>query len=487
MSVILRSVVDIPEAVSKVFVVSDLAMLKDFQFTEAELAYAQRKQESDCATDFIVFNRLDSLAFVLIPDQTLPGNELTEKFRRHGASINKVLVDEKFQSVALIDLIDMGSLTLALAEGLSLSSYRFEKYKTKCSSPNTLDVLVVSPAVTGCQLATINRLTEAVFLARDMVNEPVGYLTAERLGEIIIEQGARLGFRAEVFNKKKIESLKMGGLLAVNQGSVDPPTFSVLEWNPENAVNSKPYVLVGKGVVFDTGGINLKTPPGSLDTMKCDMSGAASVVGAFAAIVANNLPVHVIGLVPATDNRPGGNAIVPGDILTMHNGATVEIINTDAEGRLILADALSFAKKYEPELVIDLATLTGSAVMAIGSHGTVGMGTAEDDVKARLWEAGERTGERVVWFPFWSDYDDEIKSEVADIKNLGGREAGAITAGKFLSRFIDSPWIHLDIAGPAFLSARTNYRGIGGTGVGVRLLYRFFESLAVSAEAEKTK
>lgn len=487
MSVILRSVVDIPEAVSKVFVVSDLAMLKDFQFIEAELAYAQRKQESDCATDFIVFNRLDSLAFVLIPDQTLPGNELTEKFRRHGASINKVLVDEKYQSVALIDLIDAGSLTLAIAEGLSLSSYRFEKYKTNSDIPSSLDVMVVSPAVSGCELAALNRLNEAVFLARDLVNEPVGYLTAERLGEIILEEGARLGFSAEVFNKKKIESLKMGGLLAVNQGSVDPPTFSVLEWKPENAVNSRPYVLVGKGVVFDTGGINLKTPPGSLDTMKCDMSGAASVVGAFAAIVANNLPVHVIGLVPATDNRPGGNAIVPGDILTMHNGTTVEIINTDAEGRLILADALSFAKRYEPELVIDLATLTGSAVMAIGSHGMVGMGTAGEEMKTKLWEAGELTGERVVWFPFWSDYDDEIKSEVADIKNLGGREAGAITAGKFLSRFIDSPWIHLDIAGPAFLSARTNYRGIGGTGVGVRLLYRFFESLAVSAEAEKTK
>jgi leucyl aminopeptidase len=252
-----------------------------------------------------------------------------------------------------------------------------------------------------------------------------------------------------------------------------------LEWKPKNARNKKPVVLVGKGVVFDTGGTNLKTPPGSLDTMKSDMGGAAAVIGALTAIAANKLPVYVIGLIPATDNRIGGNAIVPGDIITMHSGTTVEIMNTDAEGRLILADALSFSKKYEPQLVIDLATLTGSAVMAIGSHGTVAMGTATEEVKQSLSIAGEKVCERLAWFPFWKDYDDALKSEVADMKNIGGREAGAITAGKFLSRFIDAPWIHLDIAGPAFLEKKEHYKGIGGTGVGVRLLYHFLkDSLA---------
>lgn len=249
-----------------------------------------------------------------------------------------------------------------------------------------------------------------------------------------------------------------------------------MEWKPAHTVNKKPYVLVGKGVVFDTGGINLKTPPGSLDTMKCDMGGAASVIGTMIAIAKNQLPIHVIGLVPATDNRPGKNAYVPGDILTMHNGLTVEVLNTDAEGRLILADALSYANKYAPELVIDLATLTGSAVMAIGEYGTVAMGTANDATFAELEQKGFETHERIVKFPFWSDYDELIKSDIADIKNLGGREGGSITAGKFLSKFINYPWIHLDIAGPSFHLTESSYRGKGASGVGVRLLYQFLKA-----------
>ncbi len=212
--------------------------------------------------------------------------------------------------------------------------------------------------------------------------------------------------------------------------------------------------------------------------MKCDMGGAAAVIGTMMALSKNNLPVHVIGLIPATDNRPGENAFVPGDILTMHNGMTVEVLNTDAEGRLILADALSYANKYEPELVIDLATLTGAAAVAIGEYGTVCMGTADDITFDQLERAGFATHERVVKFPFWSDYDELIKSDVADIKNIGSREGGAITAGKFLSNFVEYPWIHMDIAGPAFLLKESSYRGKGGTGVGVRVLYQFFKSLS---------
>jgi leucyl aminopeptidase len=256
----------------------------------------------------------------------------------------------------------------------------------------------------------------------------------------------------------------------------------VLEWKPENAINEKPYVLVGKGVVFDTGGINLKTPPGSLDTMKCDMGGAAAVLGTLEALAANKIPLHVIGLMPSTDNRPGGNAMVPGDIIRMHNGKTVEVLNTDAEGRLILADALSYAERFNPAAVIDLATLTGAAAVAIGVHGTVGMGTADDKMKAQLEVAGEEMCERIVWFPFLEEYDEEVKSTIADVKNLGSREGGAITAGKFLAQFVKGPWIHLDIAGPAFNLKENNYRGNGGTGVGVRLLYRFFKNLASSGE-----
>jgi leucyl aminopeptidase len=207
--------------------------------------------------------------------------------------------------------------------------------------------------------------------------------------------------------------------------------------------------------------------------MKCDMSGAAAVVGAMIAIASNQLHVHVIGLVPATDNRPGMNAVCPQDIITISDGTTVEVLNTDAEGRLILADALVWAKQYKPELCIDLATLTGAAVRAIGSYASAVMGTAEQKMMDHLAESGMNTWERTVQFPMWKEYGDEMKSEIADLKNLGSGNAGQITAGKFLEHFTDYPWIHIDIAGPAYINAASGYRTKGGTGVGVRLLYDF--------------
>ncbi len=476
MSVIIRSAIELPAEVSSLFLSAEIALLKDFQVSEKELKYIEQKSAKDEGSGFFMINRLDQLVGLLRPDEKDTFAEQMETLRRQGAQVAQQLKEEGLTKVALMDLMDQPDLILALAEGIALASYEFTKYKTNKKEAFALEILVVSPGLSGCRIAAMNRVVEAVCIARDLVNEPVGYLNAERLGQSILDLAKTYGFTAEVFNKKKIESLKMGGLLAVNQGSIDPPTFTVMEWKPDDANNSQPIVLVGKGVVYDTGGINLKTPPGSLDTMKCDMGGAASVIGAMVALAANHLPVHVIGIVPATDNRLGGNAIVPGDVITMHSGTTVEIINTDAEGRLILADALSFAKKYDPELVIDLATLTGNAVVAIGSHGTVGMGTAAEALKSALAQAGDAVCERVVWFPFWKDYDDEIKSEIADIKNLGSREGGAISAGKFLSKFVEAPWLHLDIAGPAFLERKAHYRGIGGTGVGVRLLARFFEN-----------
>ena len=212
-----------------------------------------------------------------------------------------------------------------------------------------------------------------------------------------------------------------------------------------------------------------------MDEMKCDMSGGAAVVGAISAIAANKLPVYVVGLVPATDNRPGMNAVVPQDVITYSNGKTVEVLNTDAEGRLILADALIYAQKYSPDLVIDLATLTGAAVRAIGSYASAIMGTADAGTMQSLSNSGMQVWERTVEFPMWSEYGDEIKSDVADIKNLGSGNAGQITAAKFLEHFVNYPWIHIDIAGPAYLNAPSAYRTKGGTGVGVRLLYNFIK------------
>jgi len=209
--------------------------------------------------------------------------------------------------------------------------------------------------------------------------------------------------------------------------------------------------------------------------MKCDMGGSAAVVGTLYAIAKAQLPLHVIGLVPATDNRPSGNAYAPGDVIRMHDGSTVEVLNTDAEGRLILADALSFAKKYQPELVIDLATLTGAAARAIGKQGIVAMGN-DQKTMSLLKESGQKVHERIAELPFWDEYKDDLKSTIADLKNLGGAEAGAITAGKFLEHFTDYPYTHLDIAGPAFMTSPFSYHGTGATGVGVRLLFDFLKT-----------
>jgi leucyl aminopeptidase len=211
--------------------------------------------------------------------------------------------------------------------------------------------------------------------------------------------------------------------------------------------------------------------------MKCDMAGAAAVGCAMYAIAKAKLNVHVIALVPATDNRPGFNAFAPGDIITMMDGSTVEMLNSDAEGRMILADALHYAKKYKPALVMDLATLTGAAVAAIGTFAMVGMGTADESIKKKIHTAAETVNERIAEFPFWDDYNDLLKSDIADQKNIGGPYAGSITAGKFLQKFTDYPYFHLDIAGPAFLSAKDSYRGKGATGWGVRFLFDFFKNL----------
>jgi len=268
--------------------------------------------------------------------------------------------------------------------------------------------------------------------------------------------------------------LKMGGLLAVNRGSIDPPTFNILEWKPKNATNKKPVVLVGKGVVFDTGGLSLKPTAKSMDFMKSDMAGAAVVAATLYAAAKSKLPIHVIGLIPATDNRPDGNAYVPGDVITMFDGTTVEIMNTDAEGRLILADALTYAKKYSPELVIDIATLTGSAVSIASSHAIVGMGNSEKHLN-KIKEIGNETFERIIEVPLWEEYAKPLKSTIADLNNLGTREGQTTIAGKFLEHFTDYNWIHLDSAGVSFRFEKDNYLPVGGTGYGTRLLFNFLK------------
>ena len=366
---------------------------------------------------------------------------------------------------------------LAFAEGLTLTTYVFGKYfstKDKKAIP-LREISLAASSVSEEQVEELNRLISAVAMTRDLVNEPQIFLNSVQFAAEIENAGKKYGFMTTFLEKDEIESLKMGGVLAVNKASAFPPKFCILEWKPENAVNKKPIVLVGKGVVYDTGGLSLKSPEG-MEFMKCDMGGAAAVVGALSATASNELPLHIIGLIPATDNAVNERAIAPGDVITMYSGKTVEVVNTDAEGRLILADALHFAKQYDPELVIDLATLTGAAVRAIGNEGICYMGNADDETRRQFEASGMAVYERLVHLPLWREYGDELKSNTADIKNLGTGNAGMITAAKFLEHFIDYPWLHLDIAGTAFLKQAKTYRPKEGTGVGVRLLYHFFKN-----------
>lgn len=401
-----------------------------------------------------------------------------EALRNVGYQMLQDELGRKSTAATLINHTGNSAASLLAAEGFGLGHYQFlELYTNPNERKHKLAQLNVLDAdLKKGDLEELSALISGVNWSRDLVNRPLSHLTAVDLAKAITEKGKDLGFGVEVLNKKKIESLKMGGLLAVNKGSIDPPTFSILEWKPKNAKNSKPVVLVGKGVVYDTGGMSLKPTPNSMDFMKSDMGGAAAMVGTVAAAAAMKLPVHLIALIPSTDNRPDGNAYVPGDVITMFDGTTVEVKNTDAEGRLLLADALHYAKKYSPELVFDAATLTGAAVRAVGTYASAVMGTASNKVLADVKKSGEDTYERTVEFPLWDEYGKELKSTVADMSNLGKGEGGQISAGKFLQHFTDYPWVHLDIAGPAFLHSAQTYRPEGGTGVGVRLLIAFLKN-----------
>lgn len=471
MSKIDKVQIDLPA----IYLIGNEEDLKDYSFSPTEFEYI-KKQISD-KKKTIKINSYFKWSYIQLVDSEKEEYIVKEKLRRAAGDLYKELKENKHTEIIIVDLCKNPELVLAYAEGLALSHYQFLKYISKADEKKNFlkEIMIASKELADEQLLELNILLESVFCVKDLVNEPVSYMNTDQLVNEIKKLGKNGGFEVDIFDKKKIESLNMNGLLTVNKGSVDPPGFSVLTWKPDGAVNKNPFVLVGKGVVYDTGGLNIK-PGNYMDTMKSDMAGGAAVAGTIYAVAKANLPVYIIGLIPITDNRLNGNAYVPDDIIEMSNGTTIEIRNTDAEGRLILADALIYAKQYNPELVIDLATLTGAALMAIGNQGIVAMSNVKDERFEQLKVSGNKVYERIVEFPIWEEYKEMLKSEVADIKNLGGNEAGAITAAKFLEHFVDYPWVHMDIAGSAFLTSGDNYRGSGATGVGVRLLFDFFNS-----------
>ncbi len=360
-------------------------------------------------------------------------------------------------------------------EGTLLALYKFQRYKYVPAEEQreivSLTLLLskreaLKPACEAVKQGQI--IADAVYFTRDLINTPAQDKTPAILADHAQKLAKELGIQCKVLSRPELKKLGMGGILGVSQGSAQPPKFIILEYNGR-AENQDTIVFVGKGITFDSGGICLKQAK-DMDQMKSDMSGGAAVMGAIRAISGMKLAQRVIGLIPCTENMPGGSAMKPGDIITFYSGKTAEVANTDAEGRLILADALAYAEKYQPSAVIDLATLTGSCVVALGTVVTGMMGNNEE-LKKRIKIAGEKSWERVWELPLWEEYQEQIKSDVADMKNIGGPYAGAITAACFLSKFTEKyPWVHLDIAGTSWCEKNNAYTQKGASGVGVRLL-----------------
>lgn len=385
----------------------------------------------------------------------------------------------------------------ACTEGALLGLYTLKKYKTVAEQEEDAKgklqevvLLATTPALqkamdTGKERGTI--LAESVSLARDLANSPGNEVTPTYLAHTAQTIAQQYGLGCRILEKKDMESLQMGCLLGVSQGSAQPPALIILEHAPHGTAE-QPVVLIGKGLTFDSGGISIK-PAANMEDMKMDMSGGATVLGTMQALARLQYPHRVIGLVPASENLPSSTAVKPGDILRSFAGKTVEVINTDAEGRLVLADALAYAvQEFKPLTMIDLATLTGAVVVALGSHATGMMGT-DDAMMGFLREAGEVCGERVWPLPLFEEYSKQIKSDFADLKNVSAnREAGSIIGGAFLKEFVaTTPWVHLDIAGTAWTKEKKPYIPKGATGVGVRLLITALDKALATFPKPATK
>jgi leucyl aminopeptidase len=368
-------------------------------------------------------------------------------------------------------------LTQVLIEGTAQGGWQFNELKKQPEDPKP-DLesveLVIDPADKE-EAEAGRRVGDAIaagyLYTRNLQMLPGNVCTPTYLGEQAQKLAAAHGFKATVLDKAQIKKEGMGALLAVAQGSVEEPRFIVLEYQGAGGTGA-PVALIGKGVTFDSGGISIK-PAANMEDMKFDKSGATAVLGVFEVLGRLKPKINVVGLIPATENLPSGTAIKPGDVVKSHLGKTIEIINTDAEGRLILSDALSYARRYKPVAVIDAATLTGAVVIALGHH-AIGMLGNDEALLAEVRDAGERAGERCWPLPLWDDYRELLKSDVADVKNSGGRAAGVIAGAWFLREFVDGfPWVHLDIAGTAYLEGEGASHAKGPTAVGVRLFTEF--------------
>ncbi|KAK3582296.1 hypothetical protein CHS0354_023835 [Potamilus streckersoni] len=411
--------------------------------------------------------------------------------------LEKVSLDLTSLNELSVQASDTVSYTFqTIIEGFLMAFYEYDRFKTENSDTSERDNALKAmdmyqkvsftahlknsmQAKVEQSIEVAKAIVQSQFNVRDLVNAPSNHLSATDLSKYIQNSAKKSGYKAVVFDKQKIIEMNFGGLIAVNKGSVEPPTFNILEYKSGKA--RLKVALIGKGVTFDTGGISIK-PSQGMGEMKADMAGAAAVIGALEAASQLKLPLHIFGVIPATDNKPSGSAQNPGDVITTYSGITVEVDNTDAEGRLILADAIAYTKKViRPDIMIDLATLTGACVVALGHH-AAGLFSNNEDIVTKLFNAGIRSGEKVWRLPLWKEYGKQITSTIADVKNTGTGGAGAVTAAKFLEKFTGehTAWAHLDIAGTA-IPKFTNSSGNGGgqalPGFGVRLLIEFMSQL----------
>lgn len=363
----------------------------------------------------------------------------------------------------------------ACVEGALLGLYTYTRYrKEKDGKGMTGITLLAAPSKElSAQIESAKTTADAVCFARDLVNTPANDMTPTDLAKASMSL-KKQGVSVRVIEKKEAERLGMGAYLSVAKGSHQPPKFIVLEYGKSK---TSPIVLIGKSITFDSGGISIK-PSDGMEKMKYDMAGGAAVLGVFKAVAEAGMPVNLVGILPATENLPGGSASKPGDVVTSINGMTVEIINTDAEGRLIIADAIGYAKRFKPRAVIDTATLTGACMIAFGGEAIAMMGN-DCVLLDRMKKAGEAVYERVWEMPLYDEYKDYIKSDIADIKNTGGKTGSLVTSGYFLKEFAgETPWVHLDIAGTAWVEKDKPYVPKGASGIGVRLLLKFIEGLS---------
>jgi len=377
--------------------------------------------------------------------------------------------------------IDPGKASQAMVEGILLSNYQMDQYKTKKEDQSLEGFTIVEENAEKIKTiekgATLGEVfVQATNFARDLANHPSNILTPTRLAGEAEKLAQENDLQCKILSLPQIKRLKMNSFLAVASGSNQPPKLIILEYRPTGRLprqkKTDTLALVGKGITFDAGGLSLKTSEGMLE-MKGDMTGGAVVMSTIAASAKLKLPINLIGIIPAAENLPSGSALKVGDIITSHSGKTVEILNTDAEGRLILADALSYAKVFKPDAILDIATLTSAIKIALGTV-CAGVFGNHDKLKAKMIQAGQKAGERVWELPLWDDYQELITSDLADIKNVGGRPAGAIIAARFLQNFVgDYPWVHVDIAGVDFSEREKPYIPKGATGFGARVLLQF--------------